>query len=35
MTEETNAATQSNAEAAEQLKGLAAKLQTAVAYFKV
>ncbi len=35
MTEETNAATQSNAEAAEQLKGLAAKLQAAVAYFKV
>ena len=35
MTEETNAATQNNAEAAEQLKALAGKLQEAVAYFKV
>lgn len=35
MTEETNAATQSNAEAAEQLKGLAHQLRGAVAYFKV
>ena len=35
MTEETNAATQSNAEAAEQLKGLAGQLRRAVAYFKV
>jgi methyl-accepting chemotaxis protein len=35
MTEETNAATQSNAEAADQLKTLASRLQGDVAYFKV
>jgi methyl-accepting chemotaxis protein len=35
MTEETNAATQNNAEAAAQLKELAGRLQAAVAYFKV
>ena len=35
MTEETNAATQSNAEAAEQLKLLAGRLRGTVAYFKV
>ncbi len=35
MTEETNAATESNAEAARQLKELAGKLRGAVAYFKV
>ncbi len=35
MTEETNAATQSNAEAADQLKALAGKLREDVAYFKV
>ena len=35
MTEETNAATQNNAEAAAQLKDLAGRLQASVAYFKV
>jgi methyl-accepting chemotaxis protein len=35
MTEETNAATQSNAAAADQLKALAGKLQQEMAYFKV
>jgi methyl-accepting chemotaxis protein len=35
MTEETNAATQSNADAADQLKALAGKLQQDVDYFKV
>ncbi|TCJ11809.1 methyl-accepting chemotaxis protein [Parasulfuritortus cantonensis] len=35
MTEQTNAATQSNAEAADQLKELAGRLQKSVAYFKV
>ncbi len=35
MTEETNAATESNAEAARQLRELAGKLQSAVAFFKV
>jgi methyl-accepting chemotaxis protein len=34
MTEETNAATRSNAEAADQLKALATKLQDDLAYFK-
>lgn len=34
MTEETNAATRSNAEAADQLKALANKLQEELAYFK-
>ena len=34
MTEETNAATRSNAEAADQLKSLATKLQEELAYFK-
>ena len=34
MTEETNAATRSNADAADQLKGLADRLQTDLAYFK-
>jgi methyl-accepting chemotaxis protein len=34
MTEETNAATGSNAEAADQLKTLATKLQEDLAYFK-
>jgi methyl-accepting chemotaxis protein len=34
MTEETNAATRSNAEAADQLKALASKLQADLAYFK-
>jgi methyl-accepting chemotaxis protein len=35
MTEQTNAATMNNAEAAEQLQGLAGKLRGAVAYFRV
>jgi methyl-accepting chemotaxis protein len=35
MTEETNAATENNAEAAAQLKELAGQLQATVAYFKV
>jgi methyl-accepting chemotaxis protein len=35
MTEETNAATQSNAAAADQLNALAAKLQHDMAYFKI
>jgi methyl-accepting chemotaxis protein len=35
MTEETNAATQSNAAAADQLKALAGKLQGELAYFRV
>jgi methyl-accepting chemotaxis protein len=35
MTEETNAATQSNADAADQLKALAGKLQEHVSYFRV
>ena len=35
MAEETSAATQHNAQAAEQLKSLAVKLQDSVAYFKV
>ncbi|MRR51024.1 MAG: methyl-accepting chemotaxis protein [Rhodocyclaceae bacterium] len=35
MTEQTNAATQNNAEAADQLRSLAEKLQSQVAYFKV
>ncbi|MCB1966223.1 MAG: methyl-accepting chemotaxis protein, partial [Candidatus Accumulibacter sp.] len=35
MTEEADAATQNNAEAAEKLKRLAGDLQAAVAYFKV
>jgi len=35
LTEETNAATQNNAEAAAQLKDLAGRLQASVAYFKV
>jgi methyl-accepting chemotaxis protein len=34
MTEETNAATRSNADAADQLKALAGKLQVDLAYFK-
>jgi len=35
MTEETNATTQANAEAAEQLKAMAAQLMASVAHFKV
>jgi methyl-accepting chemotaxis protein len=35
MTEETNAATQSNAAAADQLNALASKLQEDMAYFKI
>jgi methyl-accepting chemotaxis protein len=35
MTEQTNAATRSNADAAQQLQALAKQLQEAVAYFKV
>jgi methyl-accepting chemotaxis protein len=35
MTEETNAATQSNSEAADQLNALAGKLQEDMAYFKI
>jgi hypothetical protein len=35
MTEQTNAATLSNADAADQLKAVADRLQTELAYFKV
>jgi methyl-accepting chemotaxis protein len=35
MTEETNAATQSNSAAADQLSALAGKLQEEMAYFKI
>ncbi|WP_291995374.1 hypothetical protein [Candidatus Accumulibacter sp. ACC003] len=35
MTEESDAATRSNADAADHLQALAGKLQSAVAYFKV